>query len=62
MLEKFHDYMWLHTASIKSTVGNKTRIFLGLFRNSTSLRLTLAEAFRGDHVAACRTALYSATE
>ena len=54
--------MWLHTASITSTVGNKTRLFLSPFHVSTSSRLTLAGEFRSDHVAACSTALRSATE
>ena len=54
--------MWLHTASIISTVWNKTRPFLSPFHVSTSLRLTLAGAFRSDYVAACSTALRSATE
>ena len=54
--------MWLHTASIKSTAGNKTRLFSSLFHISTGLRLTLAKAFPSDHVAACNTALRSATE
>ena len=55
-------YMWLHTASIKSTVGNKTRHLPSPFHVSSSSRLTLAGAFRSDHVAACSTALRSATE
>ena len=54
--------MWLHTASIKSTVGNKTRLFPSPFHVSTSSRLTLAGAFRSDYVAACSTAFRSATE
>ena len=54
--------MWLHTASIKSTVGNKTRLFPSPFHVSTTSRLTLDGAFRSDHVAACSTALRSATE
>ena len=55
--------MWLHTASIESTVGNKTRFFfLSPFHVSTSPRLTLAGPFRSDYVAACGTALRSATE
>ena len=54
--------MLLHTASIKSTVGNKTRFFPSPFHVSNSSRLTLAGAFRSDHVAACSTALRSATE
>ena len=54
--------MCLHTASIKSTVGNKTRLFPSPFHVSTSSGFTLAEAFRNDYVAACSTALRSATE
>ena len=54
--------MWLHTASIKFTAGNKTKLFPSPFYISTSSRLTLAEAFRNDYVAACSTALRSATE
>ena len=54
--------MWLHTASIKSTVENKTRLFPSPFHVSTSSRLTLAGAFRSNHVDACSTALRSATE
>ena len=54
--------MWLHTASIKSTVGNKTRLFPSPFHVSSSSRLTLAGALRGDYVAACSTAFRSATE
>ena len=55
--------MWLHTVSIKSTVGNKELGFI-LVRSTfcTSSRLTLAGAFRIDHVAACSTALRSAAE
>ena len=62
MIDKVHVYMWLHTASIKSTAGNKTRLFRSPFHITTSSRLTLAEAFRNDHVAACNTALRSSTE
>ena len=54
--------MWIHTASIKSTLGNKTRLFPSPFHVSTSSRLTLAGAFRSDYVAACSTALRSASE
>ena len=54
--------MWLHTASNKSTVGNKNRRFPSPWHVSTSSRLTLAGAFRSDYVAACSTALRSATE
>ena len=62
MMDKVHVYMFLHIASIKSTPGNKTRLFLSQFLISTSSRLTLAEAFRNDYVAACGTALRIATE
>ena len=61
-MEKVHVYMRLHTASIKSTVGNKTRLFSSPFHVSTSSRLTLGRAFRNHNVAACGTALRSATE
>ena len=51
----------LHIASVKSTAGNKTRLFPSPFLISTRWFLILAEAFRNDHVAACSTALRSAT-
>ena len=62
MMDKVHVYIRLHTASIKSTAGNKSRLFRSPFHTSTSSRLTLAGAFRNDHVAACSTAVRSATE
>ena len=62
MMDKVHLYRCLHIASIKSTVGNKTRLFPSLFLISTSWNLTLVEAFRNDHVTTCSTALRSATE
>ena len=43
-------------------LGTKLVFFLCPFHVSTSSRLTLAAAFRSDHVAACSTALRSATE
>ena len=61
-MDKVHVHMWLHTASNKSTAGSKTSLFLSPFHISTSSRLTLAEAFRSNHVAACSTALRSDTE
>ena len=61
-MEKVHVYIWLHTASIKSTAGVKTWLFFSPFHFSTSWRLTLAEAFRNDHVAARSTALRSDTD
>ena len=60
--KEVHVHMWLHTASIKSTVGNKTRLFRSPLHVSTSSRLTLAGAFRNDYVAACSTTLRGATE
>ena len=54
--------MWLQTALIKSTVGNKIRPFPSPFQLSTSSCLTLEGAFRSNGVAACSTALRSATE
>ena len=62
MMNKIHIYMCLHIASIKSTAGNKTRLFPSPFDVSTSSRLTLAGAFRRAYVAACSTFLRSATE
>ena len=59
---KVHVYMWLHTALIKPTVLNKTTVFCSPFHVSTSSRHTLAGTFRGDNVAACSTALGSATQ
>ena len=59
---KVHVYTCLHIASIKATAGNKTRFFPSSFFNSSSSFLILAEAFRNDYVAACSTALRSATE
>ena len=61
-MDKVHVYMLLHTASIKSTAGNKTGLLPSPFHVSTSLRLTLAGVFRNDHVAACSTALRNAAE
>ena len=54
--------MCLHTASIKSIAVKKIRLFLSPFLIFTSWFFTLAEAFRNDHVAACSSALRSATE
>ena len=62
MLEKVHVYIWLHTASFKPTVENRTRLFPSPFRVSTSPRLTLAGAFRSVYIAACSTALRSVTK
>ena len=62
MIDKIHVYMFLHIASIKSTAWKKTRLFLSPFSFSTNWFLIFAEAFRKDHVAACITALRSATE
>ena len=62
MTDKAHVYMRLLTASVKPTAGNKIMLFLSPFHISTRSRLTLAEAFRSDHVAAGSTAVRSATE
>ena len=61
-MKKVQVYMWLHTAWIKSAVGNKTTLFPSPFHVSTNSRLTLDGAFWSDYVAACSTALRSATE
>ena len=62
MMDKVHLYICLHAASIKYNAGNKTWFFPSPFPVSTSSRLTLAGAFRNDHVAAFSTSLRSATE
>ena len=62
MVGQVHVYMCLHIALIKSTAGNKTRLFPSPFLFSTSWFLILAEAFRNDHVATCSTATRSAAE
>ena len=62
MIDKVHLYMCLHIASIKSTLGSKTRFFPSPFLISTSRFLILAEAFQNDYVPARGTALRSAIE
>ena len=62
MGKKNHVYMCLHIALIKSTGGTKIGFFLSPILIFTSSFLILAEAFRNDCVAACSTALRSATE
>ena len=62
MIDKIHIYMYLQKASVKSTGGNKNRLFLSPFFFSISWFTILAEAFRNDHVAACSTVLRGATE
>ena len=47
---------------LNSLLGTKLGFFPSPFHISTSSRLTLAGAFRNDHLAACITALRSATE
>ena len=59
-MDKVHIFMCLHLASNKWTAVSKTRLIRLLI--STSRFLILAEAFRNDYVAACSTALRSATE
>ena len=61
-MDKLQVYMCFQIASNKSTAGNKTRFFRSPFLSSTGWFLVLAEAFRNDYVAACSTALRSATE
>ena len=62
MMNKVHVYMCLHTASLQSTAGNKTRFLASSFHIPTKSRPTLAEAFRNDHVPACSTAFHSSNE
>ena len=54
--------MCLDFSSFEFTAGNNIRYFPSPFLNSTSWFFILAGSFRNDHVAACRTALFSATE
>ena len=62
MMDKNHVYMCFPIAPIKSTAGIKTGLFPCPILISISRFLILAKAFRNDHVAACSTALRSATE
>ena len=62
MINKVRVYMCLHIASIRYTAGNKTKLFFRPFLISTSWFLMMAKSFRNDYVAACSTALCSATE
>ena len=62
MMNKDRVYMCLHNGLIKSTAGNKIRLFLSPFVSFFSRFLILAEAFRNGYVAACSTAFRSATE
>ena len=61
-VDKVHSHKCIHFALIKSTAGNKTRIFPSPFLISTRWLLILTQVFRNDHVAACSTALRSAAE
>ena len=61
-MDKVHVYMCLHSASSKFTAGNKIWLFLSPFLICISWFLILAEVLGSDHVAACSTALRSATE
>ena len=61
-MDKVQFYLSSHIASIKSTAGNRTRLFPSVFLISTSRFLILAKAFRNDTVAARSTAVRSATE
>ena len=61
-MDKSHVHMCFHIESFKSTGGNKTRLFSSPFLFFTSWFLILVKAFRNDHLAACSTALRSATE
>ena len=52
-MDEVHVYVCLHTALMKFTAGDKTRLFLGPFLIFTSWSLILDEEFRNDYVAAC---------
>ena len=61
MLEKFMFTCGYILHRLNPLLGTELSFFLAR-SVSTSLRLTLAAAFRSDYVAVCRTALRSATE
>ena len=61
-MNNLYVYMCLHIASTKPTAGNKTKFFLCPILTSTSRFLILAKVFQNDYVAACNTALRSASE
>ena len=61
-MDKFQLYICLQMAWNKSTAGSKLTFFLGPSLISTRRFLSLAEALRVGYVAACSTALRSATE
>ena len=54
--------MCLQIALIENTAGYNTRFFPRPLLTSISWLLILVEAFQNDHVAACSSALCSATE
>ena len=62
MMDKFLVCMSLRIALTKSTAGNKIRLFSSPLLISTSRFLILAKVLRNDYVAACSTALRSASE
>ena len=62
MMDKVHVYMCFHSALIKYTAVNQTRLFPSPFFISTGRFLILAEVFINDHIAARSTALGSANE
>ena len=61
-MDNLHVYMYLHIDLNTSTAGHKTGLLPSPFLISISWLLISAEAFLNDHVAACSTALRSATE
>ena len=61
-MRKVHVYMCLHFASIKYFAEKKTYLFPSLFLISTSQFFILAKAFGNDYVAACSSAIRSASE
>ena len=55
-METVQFYMWLHTATIGSTAGNKTKFSPSPFHTFLPPRGSLwPKAFGSDHVAACST-------
>ena len=62
MMGKVHVHLCLYIAPTKYTAGNKTKLFPSPFLITPSRFWILVEAFWNSQVAACSTALCSATE
>ena len=61
-METVQFYMWLHTATIESTAGNKTKFSPSPFHILPPRGSLWPKAFGSDHVAACSTVFLISTE